>query len=316
MKKGFAVVWLMAVLMVIGFSSQAFGWAAATHVYVTERVSANDCSTEQGCSRLMDELYGANGPDMFNYSFDIAQYLDYLSYALHNESMTLWQNAGPADKPGAFGFLSHNDVWAADFTAHHGGVQFGKKDGYVIKKAQVLNSLMKPTYDELGIPDDLALFVSHLLLENGLDVLTKRLDPTVGQKLMNSAMKRSASYPLLLSNTYAAGFSSYSGLDYETAASLIENTEQGYRTQLLSYGYVLMQDEETAIYIISQQMAGFAKGFLAIYGISIPQDRDLTPDVRFAITKSIEICQDSFEQEMQATIGFVQENMSSNGVTY
>lgn len=315
MKKGIKV-WFMVLLIVLGLSTQVFAWSAATHVYITERISANNCSTQEGCARLMDELYGANGPDTFNYSFDMAQYLDYLSYALHDEFMPLWQNAGSAEKPVAFGFVSHNDIWAADSTAHHAGVQFGKKDGYVIKKAEVLNAIMKPTYDELQIPADLGLFISHLLLENGLDLLTKRLDPTVGQKLMNSALMRNPSYPHLLSSTYAPGFSAYSGLDYETAASIIENTEAGYRTQLLSYGYVLTQSEDIAMDLISQQMAGFAKGFLAVYGIVIPDSRDLTPDVHYAMEKSIEICQDSFEEELQATIGYVQSSMAANGIAY
>ena len=41
--------------------------------------------------------------------------------------------------PVAFGFMTHNDVWGADSTAHHDGkTTYSQGTGYVIAKAQEL----------------------------------------------------------------------------------------------------------------------------------------------------------------------------------
>ena len=133
-------------------SSQAYGWNSGTHSHV-----ADVQGSTQGSSNYQ-EMYGGMALDTFNFGFD--PYSIYLAGLLHTDAaLKLWdcaQVAGPKALPVAFGFMTHNDVWGADYTAHHDGRTYGQGTGYVIAKANFLHTLY-PLPPEYGVPLELEL---------------------------------------------------------------------------------------------------------------------------------------------------------------
>jgi len=299
---------------VVGFfSSEAFPWGFATHTYI------NDHLGKTKRNQNMDEIYGGVAPDTFEYLFNFPSYLSFLSDQTHTQFMKLWDipKAG-LGKSLAYGFASHNDVWGADSTAHHSGRTLGQNEGYIIAKANLLAAMLRqvPDYAALGLPDPVTLEISHELLENGVDLLIKRIDPLIGQKISSSAMFRTSDFPVLLVKAYARDFSQFAGISYHEASKFIISAEKEFRKSIVLYGQALMQDEATAIQLISEGTADIAAGFLAANGITPPPSEAIVPLIAFAIGQSIELCANDFAEEITATIDFVGQNLQAHGVSY
>jgi hypothetical protein len=314
MKKSFMTIGIILLALVF-FYSEAFPWGSATHAYI------DDYLNKQTGTKNLNEIYGGMAPDIFNYMFDNPEYIDYLYDQTHNEFMKVWEKVKfGMEKALAYGFVSHNDVWGADYTAHHASRTLLIDEGYVITKAKVLEQVLYSTFDGLGLGGDeyydLRLELCHNLVEAGVDILMKRKDPLIGQKIISSALLRSPEFPLLLVKAYAKDFSEYAGITYLDAVKIITSSEREFRKTIFFYGYALTQDEEKAIPLISGQMADLAESFLGAYGITLPEGTDLTPLITFAIQQSIEICADDFSDEIEATINYVEQQMNANGITY
>ena len=218
----------------------------------------------------------------------------------------------------AYGFASHNDLWGADSTAHHPGLTFGQAEGYVIAKAKMLAEILKqvPEYAALGFPDAVTLEISHELVEDGVDLLIKGMDPSIGQKLSSSAMSRTSNFPVLLVKAYARDFSQFSGISYQNASKFIIAAEKEFRQSIVFYGQALMQDDATAIQLIAEGTAEVATSFLEANGIALPPNVDIVPLIEFAIEQSIDLCVGDFAAEIAATIDFVGKNLQAQGISY
>ena len=103
---------------------------------------------------------------MFLYRFDTPEYLEYLFVQTHYNFMEVWNAAKsvPA-KAAAFGFVSHNELWGIDSTAHVAGITYGQVGGYVIAKADELAAHLQamPEFAALGLPDALVETISMSL---------------------------------------------------------------------------------------------------------------------------------------------------------
>jgi hypothetical protein len=306
---------LVAALLsiLVGFySSEAFPWGFATHAYIGDHLGKT--------SRFqnMQEIYGGVAPDTFNYLFDSIIPYGTMSMLTHQFFVELWDlSRRGLEKSLAYGFVSHNDVWGADSTAHHSGLTFGQNEGYVIAKARILGEILKqvPEYAALGLPDDVTLEISHELVEDGVDLLVKGIDPLVGQKLSSSALSRSPGLSGLLIKAYV-GFMVQFGINRQSLTRLIIPAEREFRRKLIVYGHALMQDEATTVQLISEETAEIAAGFLKVYGITLPPDSDIVPLIEFGIEQSIELCADDFAGEISATIDFVDQNLEAHGISY
>ena len=218
----------------------------------------------------------------------------------------------------AYGFASHNDLWGADSTAHHNGLTFGQGEGYVIAKAAVLAEILKQVleYAGLDLPDEVTLEISHELVEDGIDILVKSLDPSIGRKLSSSALSRTSNFPVLLAKAYAGDFSQFAGISYQDASKFIIASEKEFRQRIVFYGQALVQDDATAIHLISEGTAEVAAIFLEAYGITLPPGVDIVPLIEFGIEQSINLCANDFAQEIAATIDFVNQNLESHGISH
>jgi hypothetical protein len=303
---------LAALLLVLFLNCpDAFSWGSATHAYINSQLS-------NGSKHLNDEVYGGVIPDLFGYMFD-SSFLQDLDAQTHDQSIKVWGSAkSKQEKALAYGFVSHNDLWGADSTAHHSGRTIGTEEGYVISKASQLKLILEtnPEYAALQLPDSISLYVSHNFVESGLDILIKQLDPQIGAKLSLAATRRSPVLPALLVRAYARDLSLLPGMNHGKATRLIQSAEKEFRKSMILYGQALTLDDATAIQLIAEQTADISMGFLSAYGIPLPEELDLIPLITFAIGQSIILCADDFDEEIAATISYVDQQLKANGISY
>jgi hypothetical protein len=299
-------------LMLLSLSTEAFSWSAATHAYIE-----NQLGKKRGLENS-NEIYGGIVPDVFNYLFNYPAFLDYLYGQTHEDFIKVWRTARwGLEKSFAYGFVGHNDVWGADFTAHHLCQTCGTGEGYAITKARELLTIA-PLPPELGIPEDVAIEIFHEIVENSVDILvSKKTDPLIGRKIVASAILRSPQFPLLLVKAYAKDLSSYAGISDVEAARFITSAEKEFRKTMVLYGQVLMQDEVTAIQLISEQTADIAEDFLSLYGIQLPLPKEEIIQMVIGYTNlAISICEYDYQHEITGTIHFVDQQLKGHGITY
>jgi hypothetical protein len=298
---------------VVSFSSQALAWNWGVHVYVASKLAPKD---------KMDAAYGSTTPDMFIYAFDNPCLYAGLEEQLHENPLPLWSEAvmetSIPPRAAGFGFVSHNDSWGADYTAHHNGITFGQGEGYIIAKAEIMLGILKqvPDYNALNVPDEVGLIISHELLEGSVDILLKRLDPQIGRRLFDAAMGRSKELPDLIADTYAAALADCQGISESQAHAIIEQGEAQWRAGMLGYAAILNQKPDVAVMLLAQQEAALAGGFLAANGIDLPPGTDLAPLAEFIISTGIDLCKDDFAAEIRATTNAVGSALGAHGVSY
>ncbi len=307
------IVIAVAVLL---FASSALPWGSATHAYIDDHLGL------RGPGNLR-ELYGGTAPDIFNQLFGNPIQQAYLYSQTHAVSfLKIWNEARCLpEKPYAYGFVSHNDLWGADFTAHHSGQFFGQGKGYVIAKAEMLQGPLNDLLQSLGlhVPGDVTLVIAENLVENGIDILIKRKDPLIGVKVSSSALHRGPDFPLLLVKPFAGGFAVDLHISHAQAARLITSNEMVFRKTMILYGQALTQDEATALQLVSQQLAELAVGFLGTYGITLPPGvdvADLTPKIQLGTQQAMLICAGDYLKEIGMTIQFVNAQLVSHGISY
>jgi hypothetical protein len=295
-------------LSLIFFSSTAFAWGSATHAYIDDQIMK-----KKGL-RNPNEMYGAMAPDIFNYLIDVPFQKD-LSMQKHHQFQKVWDQAktGTA-KALAYGFVSHNDSWGADSTAHHAGMTYGLTEGYITAKAKEL-SVLAPLPSDLGIPSDMALELYHNLVESGVDLLVKRLDPSIGDKMITSALRRSREFPYLLVRAYSADLAPYFGSPGD-AAKAITAAEKEFRKMTILYGQALLQDEGAALNLVSEQMADLSEKFLSAYNIPAPPKEQAIQLIAFYITVAMTLCESDYAQEIAETQNYVAQQISFSAIAY
>lgn len=297
----------------------AFSWNQATHAYIADRLGAR-----AGLDNL-NEMWGSTAPDMFNYVFDPELCVGWISDQAQGvdpgSAMRIWSAAG-SDKEDAlaFGFVSHNDSWGADFVAHHSGLRPGyENEGYIITKAkQLLNSPSNPadlqrTFGDVfagfGMNPDMALLVAHVITEYAIDIrLGSEVDPLLGRKLATAARNGTKKFQPLLVKAFAAEYADHCfGGDDKDAAAVLTATEKGHRKDMIYLGQAVSQPEPVAVQLLAEQLAAV----LSDLGFSsVPVET-----VKAAIVSSMAIC-DDYKAEVDATIEFVEQRLEDHGITY
>jgi hypothetical protein len=333
-KKALLTLGLICVLLAM-VPAVAFSWGDATHVYISDRLKA------RGGYYNLNEMWGSLGPDIFNFIFDDTLCPLWLAEQTHGTTapdsfdpdsfMKVWNVASTtSEKALAYGFVSHNEVWGADFTAHIHGLTVGQDKGYINAKAMILldtpldptqpyHPTDNPTFAEvfagIGASPEQQLIIAHVIAEYAIDIMLKNhVDHLLGEKVKLAARFRSPQFPALLVDAYAADYAeNCSGIDYLTAAAIITYAEAEYRRNMISYGQAISRAESIAVQLIAEQIVVLAPGFL---GGELP-DLEVDPAelVKAAIYGSMAICHD-YMTEINATIEFVEDNLTDNGIIY
>ncbi len=320
--KKFLRAWVLFLILNLVMVSSGFSWGSATHAYIAKRIGRLNVTLN------FQEMYGLMAADLFNYNFDLIN--DPLLRAFThgqpgNEGfMAVWQKAGPLVKPLAFGFVAHNDVWGADFTAHHQAQTLsrpanfpsipGVEPGYVIIKALALN--MDPTmngyFEAIGLSNSvpehfmLRLEMCHNLVESAGDLIIKKVDPRIGHQIIISAVLRNRNFQELL-------IRALNNPEYNQA--IIQNEAQ-FRRLMIQYGGILSLPEGQALVAMAEQMAQLGVAFLKKFtGMEVPLDQAQMIS-EYGIRKALQLCALDYLGEIRKTIELVRTELNNRNIRY
>jgi len=307
--KRISMVLGMVSLMLVFFSSDGFPWGFATHAYINDHLGKR----RDLCNA--SEIYGGMGPDVFNYLFDYPEYMTFLTEETHANFMKIWDSARwGLQKPLAYGFVSHS---LADLTAH--GEESYAIEGYAIVKGVELLDYV-PTGFRGAVGDELLTQMLHIIVENAVDILIVRDDLLIGRKITSAAILRSHQLPHLLVKAYASDLATTFKISPLEASKFIVSAEKEFRKSIILYGQILMQDETTAIRLISEQTADAAVAYLGLYGINISglfQDEEDLIQFIIALTDvAISNCAYDYQDEINTTIDYVDGWLEDKNVSY
>lgn len=321
-KKIFLTLGLMCLLF-ITMPAAAFSWSQATHAYIADRLGARVSHAN------LDEMWGSVAPDFFNYIFDPALCPTWVSDQTHgmysDTFLKVWNTAETkAEKALAYGFVSHNEQWGDDHTAHESSLTLQHDEGYIITKEKILLNTPYPadpqqTFGEvfsgLGMDPYEAEMVAHLITEYSIDImLGKDADPFLGRKLETAAHARSKNFPDLLVKAFGTDYADYCfGGDLSKAASVLTAVEEEHREEMIFLGRAISQSEPVAVQLLAERVVSILPDFLG-GPLPIPE-AEAIEIVKTAISQSMDMCNDYIE-EIEATIEFVGENLKDHGITY
>jgi len=318
MKK--AICLLAAVsLGVAVLAGAATAWERGTHAYIADKLK------KAGGPYNIDEMYGSMAPDVFNYLFTMPNvaFRDFLYDQTHHQflkvkSAVKWGY----EKSSAYGFLSHNNIWGADSTAHIASRTLLLNEGYIITKAKMLNDWLIyyiPEYAALVIDAPaVGVEICHNIIEAAGDIVLARNDASVGAKLMEIALRPKPHMQNLMVRAYAQGLSDASGslgypISLSAAEQLIRSEETNFRMSCIGYGYLLQQDESLILANVIDQFKQLAQLYLAANGLPVPNDATLTLLLQVSFQVADGLIKDDYMKEIQATIAMVKRNMVKEG---
>jgi hypothetical protein len=312
-----ASIIIVVLVMSILTPGRSYSWAPGTHAYIEKHLYKQKGKLDGDI--LNNRIYGATALDIFNFSFNspYPQCSAYLHDPEHPNFLKVWENAS-LQRAFAYGFVSHNNTWGMDSTAHFSSITYGRGEGYVIAKASVLAPLLKETDEfktlelQLGteLPDAVVLNVCHYLVEYGVDLLVLNMDPSIGNTLRTAALGRDSAVLTLLIASYADDQGFKDLVDPRDAAEFITEAEAIFRNSMLMYGVALRPSADNALNNIA--------GFLAVLGedyLNIPAAL-LLPVVTRGLEIAMDICASDFERELRASTGWVNGKLSSNGISW
>jgi hypothetical protein len=314
MKKGISS-FLAVALAVTALAGLSPAWERGTHAFIAEHLK------KAGGPYSIDEIYGAMAPDAFNYMFSLpnALFRDYLYDQTHHHFMLVRDAVKWGyEKSSAYGFLSHNNIWGADSTAHIASRTLDPGKGYVITKAEMLNSWLManvPPYAALlGSNQFVAVEVCHSIIEAAGDIVLARYDASVGARLVEIAFRPKPHMQNLMVRAYAQELSDASAslgfyLTLAEAEQLIRSEEQNFRTSCVAYGFLLQQDESVILANVIQQFKQLAQLYLLLFGIPVPSDAELEALLQVSFTAAFPLIEGDYMNEIMATIDMVKKNM-------
>jgi hypothetical protein len=307
----------LAIISALAFlSSPSFSWNFATHAYIANNIG------KTSPLQNFNEIYGIMAPDLYNFNFSLMGDMKLYSYThgLPNPGqekfLKVWEKArwGLA-KATAFGFVAHNDVWGADFTAHHMAQSMPLGKGYIIFLAEMLRDQLGGAglWIQLGqllggpVPEEDKMTFCENIVEYAGDILIKRKDPRIGFKIMTACVLRSPDFPKVLEEAFPGVYR-------------VRSAEKEYRRLMALYGGMLMQDDENAIIAsMAEQVADLTIEFIkSTKGIDLSAYLELFQGIcRDAIGGALLLCEGAnYMGEIGATVAFVENQLLAHNIVY
>ncbi len=296
----------------------AVAWNAGTHAYIAAEIQKK-AGRVVDPQLLVNRRYGANGPDLFNYGFGqpwltIADYLH--EYITSDATLRLWdaalQTGDAALIEYAYGFVSHDNAFGADRTAHIEAVTGGVKEGYVIAKAALLAERLQAVFAQMQIemPAAQVQLGAHVLVESAVDLLVQeRLDPGIGVELLEAVDGADPRIADLLAAAYGEPLAQYFPGGEPQAEAAIGGMESYFRNIERQYAQALATSSVDAFGPLASFNSALAEKLFGMPAAS------LHPIVMYGIGQAIALVEPDFQREIFATIGWVNGNLSSRGVS-
>ncbi len=306
-----AVPFLAVCLIFVG-SAGAFAWGTATHAYLAKEAGQGNLNSQ--------EIYGGTVPDLFNLMLDSPDH-DYLVNRTHYHFGKVQKEAQGTDLESfAFGFVSHNEKWGADRTAHRKGLTT-PGEGYIIAQSTLLAPQLQPQLQTILVESGvdpiiasllagpLSVQLAHPIAETAVDLLIKRNeDLSIGQELLLSAQERPSTAPDLLVAAYGKSLSHRMKVSEEEAGSFIRDTETEFRDKMIRYGEILEKSEEEAIQDLSNEGGALIDGYLRIVtGVEIHVPAEVLTGFLHLALQQVE---ESYSGEIAATLSYLQQRLS------
>lgn len=304
-----AIPFLTACLIFGGFA-EAFAWGTATHAYLAHGAAQGRLNSR--------EIYGSTVPDLFNLMLDSPDY-DYLVNQTHYHFGKVQKKAKGTDLESfAFGFISHNEKWGADRTAHRKGFTT-PGEGYIIAQSALLGPKLQPQIqtilEDSGVPlapllaGTISVRLAHPVTESAIDLLIKRnQDPLIGQEMLQSAQERPSAAPDLLVAAYGKSIAHRMNISEEEAGSFIRDAEAALRDRMIRYGEILSESEEEAIQDLSNEGGVLIDGYLQfVTGVEIHVPPEVLTDFLHLALQQVE---ENYRAEIAATLSYLQQHMS------
>lgn len=269
---------LLVMLALLAIATPAFAWGPGGHAAIALGVAREQGLLVKDGYLLLQAVYGSSGPD---FAWVATKPLQSALGAATHDSPSFrdpWDLAGTsAERAFAWGWLSHNQVWGADYYAHLKSPLAPGAAGYVVERAAALAAAE-------GIDPDLA----HNFVEVAVDLLLDREHPELGmgELLSRAASVRDSRIPTLLVRSYA----DVPGANWVTLRAL----ESGFRAGLIVYGQALSLPA-------GADDASFAAGLATRYGLDLSEAEDWLATAKL-------LCQDPaarYDAALLSTISLV-----------
>jgi hypothetical protein len=309
---------MVVIALVVSIPTGLLAWGAITHTYFATELGA------RWGNQNLQEIYGSTLPDVFNLMYD-SPYKEYLWTQTHYEFMKFAGEAsGRSTKAAAYGFVSHNDDWGADKTAHHSAMT-NPGEGYVITKANAIVPALVPrlidvltdagVQDPATVAQELAPALGENFIETAVDILVKRNeDPLAGFRLAVAAQLRDIRVPFMLSRAYARDLAAEFGISRFMAGLIIIRAEYEYRDLMRLYGGVFLKSEDEIIELLAEQGAVLAQTLLkAETGCDVVVPA--APLADFMRNVAIPAVEPDYGAEIAATLAYLQTAMPAHGFT-
>jgi hypothetical protein len=294
-------------------ATQAAAWGPAVHVYVADHAGKIWPSLNR------TEMYGATLPDACYFAYDLGPVLQAACAAATHEKYEGSEEIGPwidiweaADswntRALGFGYVSHNEKWGADRTAHD------PVWGYVVVRARLMAVALgeHPLLGTLSFEQREA--IAHTVIEAATDLQVKRIDQFIGSKLFFAALLRGSFAPQQYAGVYAEGFGGHAasmGVPLADPAATLVAVEGGFRDAMLIYSIALMQEETQAIRTLAKQFAPLAP----YWGVNLPP-ATVEPLIVDLIEEAIAFTENDFPSALRITTRRVRWNLWLHGVWY
>jgi hypothetical protein len=296
-------------------ATPAAAWGPGVHAYVADHVGRMWPSLNR------TEMYGATLPDACYFAYSLGPELqDACAAATHegydgDEDLGRWIDMWEAadswtTRALGLGYVSHNETWGADRTAHD------PDWGYVVVRARLMaEALGDPGYgplSSLAFPYREA--IAHTVIEVATDLQVKRIDPLIGSKLFFAALMRAPLVPGQYAHVYADDFGGYAasmGEPLSDPVATLVAVERGFREAMLAYGIALMKEEGAAIETLARQFAPLAPN----WGVDLPPEV-VEPLIRRLIQDAITFTEGDFPLALEMTTRRVRWSLWWHGVWY
>ena len=311
-----ALVPVISIFLLLGIlSGLASAWERGTHAFIAHKLKKASGPYD------IEEMYGAMAPDAFNYLFTppYILYRDFLYDQTHHHFLKI-QNAVKYgyEKASSYGFISHNNLWGADSTAHLASLTLLPDEGYVITKAKLLDEYLKSVssdyYDLFKDHPAVALEVCHNIVEAAGDIVLVRYDRSLGAKIMQIDARPKTNMQNLMVRAYAKDLADFSQttaapMTYEEAEMFIRATENEFRTSCIAYGGLLQQDESIILENVIEQFKELARVYLTAVGLPVPDEALLQALLQASFQAAIGLIENDYMPEIMATIDMLKRAM-------
>lgn len=312
---------LFGVILVLAISMTASAWDVLAHSYIMEQIKGGPGDANG------NEIYGITSPDFVNYLIG-TPYYDWLYSQTHKNFMRVWHMAGNGNKADAeqslaMGFVAHNGLWGADYTAHVSSLTIGDPaHGYVIAKAIQLEQLfggMNVWYG-LGIDGEaylpLRLELCHNIIEYVIDIQIWMQDPGIASRVVAAAAGRDASMQTLVKTAYAGLLVGYSQkteapLNQPAALALLQSYESAFQVRVVMYASLFAS--ATDLNGVLGNLDGYLSALAAnIFGLNLAPGqaaRLLGAVLEMGITNDV-------GNELGATVNYVRDQLVAHKIVY